>query len=658
MAVKNNSIRFAWISLAVVVIALIALVQIRWTHDIDAAKAHFIEQGHARTLQDAPRVDSALRSIYENLRTLASLPGVRQIDRHAENMEDETRITFQQIYNNLANNVDISEVYVLPIDFNPQRIDPITLKSEEPIVSFDKFIINAGNGLDRLQRQSHSIINASPDYKGPAEIESFEYAQMAQQATWLSQHYSELAQISGLGFPFISGSEVITCDNRQFIVTKNDIDRSGVVFSVPFYDPSGKLKGMVSSVILTRALRDLLPSSNLALINPGNGYAVLANGVVHSVGTDDALHKGQADPNLIYSEALALTTKDPKSPWLLWAGVPNDAFYTGAEVRNAYWTKLNSLLLLGVLAVAAALCIWLVERNLKQAAALSASLEHARLLAEKSEVEAIKSAEQFKSLHSDISTLNGDLAEKLKLLSEAQDEIIRKGRMAQLGHLVATVAHEIRNPLGGIRTTVFTLQRKLNDVPIDLSSQFSRIETGINRCDSIIARLLDFSRIRPICPEETDVAAWLTDVLNEDTQRLPPDVTVRLILNEDLGLVSFDPDRLRGCIVNLVSNAAEALTAKTNTKTDAPVIEIEPRKSVRGFEIEIRDNGPGIPHEVLHKIGEPLFTTKSFGTGLGLAAVRNAAEFHGGGLDISSQLGHGASFTIWFPLLTMSLKSA
>jgi signal transduction histidine kinase len=81
-----------------------------------------------------------------------------------------------------------------------------------------------------------------------------------------------------------------------------------------------------------------------------------------------------------------------------------------------------------------------------------------------------------------------------------------------------------------------------------------------------------------------------------------------------------------------------------------PLISIESKSSSRGVEITVSDNGPGIPDDVMAKIFDPLFTTKSFGTGLGLPAVQKILEQHDGGLEVSSKPGQGATFTVWLPV--------
>ena len=527
----------------------------------------------------------------------------------------------------MADAVAVSEVYVLPINFDPEKIDPSTGKLEEPIIAFDQLIVNAGSTMSHITRQSHSAASEEPDYKGPPEIETFEYKQMVLQLVWFKQHFPTRTSFEGLNVPFISGAEVLLCDNTKFITTSNDKDRSGVIFSVPFYNAQGELKGMVSAMMLTNALRELLPTPNMALVNPQNSYAVLGTAVASLESSSSFVRNAETDAQLLYSEALQLSTKDARSPWKIWVGESSADFQSNTEVSVAQNNRLQGMLIAALLALAAAACIFLAQRNLKNA--------H-------------DSARKLQSLNNDISTLNGDLAAKLKQLSEAQDAIVKSGRMAQLGQLVATVAHEIRNPLGSIRTTSFALKRRLDALKIDFTPQIDRINTGVRRCDHIINQLLDFSRVNALQLEEIDLCQWLQNLLEEEVLLYPSTVTMELHLPETGVHAAVDGERLRRCVVNMISNAREALTHSQNP-TPNPTISITVTKTMRGPEIIFRDNGPGISPENIAKIGEPLFTTKSSGTGLGIAATRKVAELHGGGLDVSSEFGKGACFVLWLP---------
>ncbi len=257
-----------------------------------------------------------------------------------------------------------------------------------------------------------------------------------------------------------------------------------------------------------------------------------------------------------------------------------------------------------------------------------------------------------------ITDLNSQLQASLDKLKEAQEENIRRGKLAQLGQLTATVAHEIRNPLGTIRTASYLIERKLKDQGLRLESQVERMNSGIRRCDRIITELLDFTRSSTLQRSSVSVDTWIFGIVQEERRVLPSSVDI--VCKPGLGDLSsvFDSDRMRRVLINLLSNASEAMVGKGQQKTEMggrlPKIEVVTRLVEGNIEIEVEDNGPGISPENLGRILEPLFTTKSFGIGLGLPAVQKILEQHGGTLKIASRLGEGASITASWPLVTGS----
>jgi signal transduction histidine kinase len=270
---------------------------------------------------------------------------------------------------------------------------------------------------------------------------------------------------------------------------------------------------------------------------------------------------------------------------------------------------------------------------------------------EAARLEAEAMSSRLEVINSEIAGLNGELSATVTQLKDAQDELLSKGRMEQLGHLTATVAHELRNPLGAVRTSVFLLQRKLSGKGLGVEPQLLRINNGVVRCDDIITQLLDFSRSSSPSLQPEDLDGWLQKVLEEEAQHLPSMVEIEFIPGLGGAPVAIDGARLSRAIINLINNASEAMVGKgddpSKFTTHQPRITIESKASERGFEVVVRDNGPGIAPEHLARIMEPLFTTKSFGTGLGLPAVQRIMEQHGGGLEIQSALGKGSSFTAW-----------
>lgn len=261
---------------------------------------------------------------------------------------------------------------------------------------------------------------------------------------------------------------------------------------------------------------------------------------------------------------------------------------------------------------------------------------------------------RISAVNDEVTALNRDLAEKMLRLKEAQDELVKRGRMEQLGQLTATVAHEIRNPLGAVRTSAFLLERKIKGKGLGVEAQIDRINKGVTRCDNIITQLLDFSRTKQLTCRAENLDNWLAGMAEEEASRLPEIVSVTCTLGLGELDVPFDPERLRRAVANLMTNASEAMVGTGDDPSR--IVTARPRIDLSSFRdgdhvvVRVADNGPGIAADNLAKIREPLFTTKSFGTGLGVPAVEKILEQHGGFLTIVSAPGHGSRFDIHLPL--------
>ena len=261
---------------------------------------------------------------------------------------------------------------------------------------------------------------------------------------------------------------------------------------------------------------------------------------------------------------------------------------------------------------------------------------------------------ELKRINEEILRLNRELADSMQKLKDAQDALVKKGRLEQMGQLTATIAHELRNPLGAVRTSVFLVERKIKGKNLGVEPQLQRINNGVSRCDAIITQLLDFSRTKQLECKSEDLDQWLTKFCEEDARRLAGCINLSCYLGLDGAHIPFDPGRLQRAIANLISNASEAMVGNGDLPLPGqlaePSITVTTRIVGRHAEIEVADNGPGMSESVIAKIREPLFTTKSFGTGLGVPAVEQIAAQHGGTLSIKSQPGEGASFIIRLPL--------
>ena len=254
--------------------------------------------------------------------------------------------------------------------------------------------------------------------------------------------------------------------------------------------------------------------------------------------------------------------------------------------------------------------------------------------------------------------LNAELEQRVEdrtaELRSAQESLLRKERLAVLGQLTGTVAHEIRNPLSAIATSASVIQHKCSGAELGLERALDRVFSNIKRCDTIVTELLDFARARGLQPEFAVLDAWLLGVLEE--QSLPENVTLCFDRQTDGAVIAFDQEELRRAVINVVDNACQAMAEGRSEGEHARAGTLSVATGINGgrVEIVISDTGAGIPEAVLPQVLEPLFSTKPFGTGLGLPTVQRILEDHDGGLQISNAEGGGVEATLWLPLAEVS----
>lgn len=245
-----------------------------------------------------------------------------------------------------------------------------------------------------------------------------------------------------------------------------------------------------------------------------------------------------------------------------------------------------------------------------------------------------KLQQSHERLEKTVMRLRDELSEKNRLLE-------RKNRLAALGEMAAGMAHEIRNPLGGIQLYASMLARDVSDRP-ESAAVVEKIRNGVRRLEGLVSQVLQFTReIRPTA-EACDLAA----VIDEAVELASPQLQAKGLRCEveiERPLVVQVDGRLMGqAVLNLLLNAVDAtehggvrITARAHTDQE-----------VRQLLMVIEDDGPGIEAEVMDRIFNPFFTTKDSGTGLGLAIVHRIIEAHDGSIRVSNREGGGARFEI------------
>lgn len=320
---------FTYVGIIGGVCVLIAVLAWKQRADIAHIKEAYISEQNAEIDRNVGKIEEAFNAFYQGIRTMSLLPGVRSIDRYAKTFNPDSKAAMQQIYNNTFLNVTLSEVYILPRSLDPDTIDPMTQKNEEPILTFDEFIVSRtdSNGAEKEEEK-----------KEIEEVEIFEYRLMKNQLAYLAEKYPTNADIKGLAIPAVSGEEVVTCDNSEFTKKEldehNDAPRKGIVLTVPRYDLQGRFSGGVSGVVRTNILKKLFPANFYGLVNKSNNWQIIDSPIDEWTSSIDDFKNGRVNPNLIVSQVRTLKIVDATS-WELWIAKPDRDFYARNDVKQA-----------------------------------------------------------------------------------------------------------------------------------------------------------------------------------------------------------------------------------------------------------------------------------------------------------------------------------
>ena len=238
---------------------------------------------------------------------------------------------------------------------------------------------------------------------------------------------------------------------------------------------------------------------------------------------------------------------------------------------------------------------------------------------------------------------------------EMQRKVARSEQLAGIGRLAATVAHEVRNPLGAIKGSAQHLLSVTKD-RADCQEFLSIVIEEADGLAQMTTDLLDFSKSEPLQQDEFDI----TSVLADEVSLLVKDPAFKNKVKTDVSglasqLITSDKARVVRAIRNVLRNAAQAACLAC-VHHGEPLVDVFVGQSSEGILVSIGDNGPGIPTELREKIFEPFYTTKSRGTGLGLAQVRQDLDLLGVRMEVGISQYSGAEITLIFPVLDTETK--
>ena len=225
----------------------------------------------------------------------------------------------------------------------------------------------------------------------------------------------------------------------------------------------------------------------------------------------------------------------------------------------------------------------------------------------------------------------------------AEEQLARQAALARVGQMAAVVAHEVRNPLGGVNGAIKILisRRGANDLELPVMRD---IVTRIDSLSELINDLMLFARPRAPRLHPTELRPLVHDAITI-ARRDPAGEHVQFIVEGDELVAHVDAEMVRAAILNLLLNAAQAMSGHGHIR-----LTVVRRQDVA--DIVVRDSGPGIPDDIREQVLEPFFTTKARGGGLGLPIAKRTAEMHGGGLALTCPPEGGTVVTLSLPIQT------
>lgn len=568
--------------------------------DLKAAMRAFQAENQAKSRAVAVNIEASFRQMYQGIRTIARLPTVRALSSESHSLQEDARVSAQEIYNNLAKNLSVSELYIESANFDPDRVDADPATPEAPLMTFDELIV--GKNADQTQRLAF-VKNGEVE-----EIEIFEYREMKRQLDYLSQRYRSEELIANLNYPAIASQEVITCDNRRYSPTAPDDDnRKGIVYSVPFFGFNGKLRGMVTAVVLSDVLTEILPDDGYALRNERLGfYRGLREGHLWK----ELSPRGEIGlDNVAYASSTPLDFPDMAGGWSLWSAVPTAVFLKSPAVQsiNERFRTEFIILILGGVALAAALR-WLAHRG------------------------------------STVEMHNRDLAlrieERTAELASAK-EVAEEASSAK-SQFLARVSHEIRTPMHAILSAAELLRSSQPDRRA--RAKLEIIDHASQTLLDIVNQVLDLSaiehgrlNINSVEFAPSVLVSETCDMMRAVADRKGLTVAVECAPTTP-ALCCSDPARIRQILVNLIANALK------HTQAGGVIVRVGGDAS-RVLTFDVVDTGSGIAEEDRPHIFKEFYRgANSDGSGLGLAISRQLVERLGGTIEVSEAHPHGAHF--------------
>jgi two-component system NtrC family sensor kinase len=243
-----------------------------------------------------------------------------------------------------------------------------------------------------------------------------------------------------------------------------------------------------------------------------------------------------------------------------------------------------------------------------------------------------------------------------RAVEERERELVRSERLVAVGKMASMITHEVRNPLSSIGLNTELLEEELAGLPAERTGEArtlcAAINTEVDRLAAITEEYLQFARLPKPKVHAEDLGRIVSNLVEFEREQLAlRGVAIEVAVAGDLPAVMVDDSQLRQCLLNLLRNAAEAVEENGGGQV---TIAARLGSDQASLEVSVHDDGRGVDAETAVKLFDPFFSTKTGGTGLGLALTHQIVREHGGEIRLDSKAGEGATFVVSLPIATVT----
>ncbi|MCG6971327.1 MAG: PAS domain S-box protein, partial [Gammaproteobacteria bacterium] len=282
----------------------------------------------------AEKINNRLGNIHQGMHTLAHLPGIASAIKNNGKIESDYRRVIQELYNFLYTSVKLTEIYIVPLHFDPHKIDPRSGDYYKPLLKLEKPGAMSNPAVHHQSTATSPDVRFSSTDEDDQILEKYEYVELQEHVDFFAKQFPNDSHVHTRQYPALLSKEISTADHEK-----------GFIYSLPVYDSAGNLVGSVSSILETKIIQQMLGNGRYILHSPEFQLNIAPNAMGAWKSSSQWYSKNQPDPALLYSTVTKLNMQNNSNTWYLWTGVTNKEFTESKDVLAAWFYTVMGVLI-------------------------------------------------------------------------------------------------------------------------------------------------------------------------------------------------------------------------------------------------------------------------------------------------------------------------